>query len=38
MLVLQQRELFGLLEAVPAVARRLLVGLARRLHEADLSS
>ena len=37
-LVLSQRELFGLLDAVPAVARRLLVALARRLHEADLSA
>lgn len=35
LLVLQQRELFALLETQPAVARRLLVGLARRLHEAD---
>ena len=37
-LVVQQRELFALLETAPAVARRLLVGLARRLHEADLLS
>lgn len=35
LLVVQQRHLFGLLETAPAVARRLLVGLARRLHEAD---
>ena len=34
-LVVQQRELFALLDRTPAVARRLLVGLARRLHEAD---
>ena len=34
-LVVQQRELFALLDRAPVVARRLLVGLARRLHEAD---
>lgn len=37
-LVLQQRQLFALLETAPAVSRRLLIGLARRLHEADLLS
>jgi CRP-like cAMP-binding protein len=37
-LVVQQRELFGLLDAHPEVARRLLLGLARRLHEADAAS
>ncbi len=36
-LVVQQRELFALLDD-PAVARRLLLGLARRLHEADVAS
>ncbi len=35
LLVVEQRHLFALLETAPAVARRLLVGLARRLHEAD---
>lgn len=35
LLVLQQRELLALLDQVPVVAQRLLVGLARRLHEAD---
>lgn len=35
LLLLAQRELFGLLESVPAFNRRLLVGLAQRLHEAE---
>ena len=35
LLVVPQRELFGLLDSTPAIARRLLVGLARRLHQAD---
>ena len=35
LLVVQQRELFALLDTNPSVARKLLLGLARRLHEAD---
>lgn len=35
LLLLTQRELFGLLETAPTFNRRLLVGLAQRLHEAE---
>jgi len=34
-LELGSREFGGLLEEVPTIARKLLAGLARRLHEAD---
>ena len=34
-LELGSREFGGLLEEVPGIARKLLAGLARRLHEAD---
>jgi CRP-like cAMP-binding protein len=33
--ILGRRELTGLLAEVPSIARRLLVGMARRLREAD---
>ncbi|HMC52208.1 MAG TPA: hypothetical protein VKI64_05555 [Acidimicrobiales bacterium] len=33
--VLGRRELTGLLAEVPAMARRLRVGMARRIREAD---
>jgi CRP/FNR family transcriptional regulator, cyclic AMP receptor protein len=36
-LELGAREFGGLLEEVPGIARKLLAGLARRLHEADAS-
>ncbi len=36
-LALGSREFGGLLEEVPGIARRLLAGLSRRLHEADAS-
>lgn len=35
-LILMQQHLFGLLETTPTFTRQLLIGLARRLHEADL--
>jgi CRP-like cAMP-binding protein len=34
-LVLGQREFSGLLATVPAITQKLLVGMARRLHELD---
>jgi CRP/FNR family cyclic AMP-dependent transcriptional regulator len=37
-LELGSREFGGLLEEVPGIARKLLAGLARRLHEADATS
>jgi CRP-like cAMP-binding protein len=36
-LELGAREFGGLLEEVPGIARKLLAGLARRLHAADAS-
>jgi CRP/FNR family transcriptional regulator, cyclic AMP receptor protein len=36
-LELGSRQFGGLLEEVPGIARKLLAGLARRLHEADAS-
>ena len=35
---LGSRELAGLLEEVPTIARKLLAGLARRLHAADATA
>ncbi len=37
-LELSSREFGGLLEEVPGIARKLLVGLARRLHAADATA
>ena len=37
-LELGSRQFGGLLEEVPTIARKLLAGLARRLHEADASA
>lgn len=34
-LILDQRALFGLLAELPHFSRKVMVGMARRLHEAD---
>ena len=34
-LILNEREFSGLLAEVPSLARKVLTGMARRLHEAD---
>src|SRR5882762_9089692 len=35
LLILNEREFSGLLAEVPSLARKVLTGMARRLHEAD---
>ena len=32
-LILSEREFFGMLQSAPTLSRKLLIGLARRLHE-----